>query len=361
MTDLSLELQKDFKAFAETTNDMIHINSADGQVLYANPATENILGYDLDTFVGSSPFDIIHPEDREKIQKDMISAQQGKQPTPQEIRLLKKDASYVDVEVRGFLFTDEDGQVKIGAILRDISLRKQREEELANYSKMLRHSEKLAAIGKLSACIAHEFNNPICGIQNVIEGIHKNASLDDDYKSLVAMALSECTRLKNLIANLQSYNRPSTEKKEPVDLNSLIDEIIPLVNTGFKKNHVGIQKEYSEDIPRLSLAPDQIKQVILNLLINAKDAVAGTGGFVSIRTEKDNQKLKMHFQDNGKGIAPDILDSIFDPFFTTKQESKGTGLGLSISDAIIRGHGGKITVSSKLGKGSTFTVMLPIS
>lgn len=212
-SSLSEQLAQYFKTIAETTGDMIHLNDANGRVLYANPATEKVLGYALDEFIGSTPFNIIHPDDMGKIRDNMAEAMQGKQPPPQEIRLLKKNGTYIDVEARGFLVKEDSGKINIGAIIRDISARKKKERDLKLYEKQLRQSEKLAAVGKLASCIAHEFNNPICGIQNVLEGIQKHIELDDDYRQLTGMALSEITRVKNLIKNLQSYNKPSDEQK----------------------------------------------------------------------------------------------------------------------------------------------------
>jgi PAS domain S-box-containing protein len=336
------------------------------QSLYENPLSwqESILEEDRATIVAAI-------EQRENIQNFSVVV------FP-EYRIRRPDNTIRWIFARGFPILNDQGKViKIAGIAEDVTEKKateqalqdaydmleervkERTSELTNTHKQLRHSEKLAAIGKLSSCIAHEFNNPICGIQNVIEGIQKHVVLDDDYKNLLGMALSECTRLKNLIRNLQNYNRPSAEKKEQVDLHVLIDEMTLLVKSNFKKNNVTIRKEYSENLPKPFIIPDQIKQVILNLLINAKDASSGKESTVAVMTEFHDHKIKLHFQDNGRGIDPEIIHSIFEPFFTTKPEIKGTGLGLSISDAIIRGHDGEITVVSEPGQGSLFTITLP--
>ncbi len=237
----------------------------------------------------------------------------------------------------------------------------ERTEELQKTYKQLLHAEKLSAIGKLSASIAHEFNNPLYGIQSVIEGIKRNAALDESDRQLADLALSECSRVKILIRSLQEFNRPSSGKKELVDVHRLVDDMLVMVKKDFRNAQVDIKKQYADGLPQVEVVTDQIKQVFLNLLTNAKDAMGGRSGMVTIASERLNGKLAFHITDTGEGIRAEHLPHIFEPFFSTKPGVKGTGLGLSVSYGIIKGHGGDIRVDSAPGKGTTFTVVLPLT
>ena len=224
----------------------------------------------------------------------------------------------------------------------------------------LLHSEKLSAIGKLSASIAHEFNNPLFGIRNVLGGIKKRADLDEEDAELVDMALQECDRIKYLIHDLRDFNRPTSGVMAPMDMHEAIDSILLLLKKEFKNKKIKVQKDYTAKMPNICAVGDQMKQVLLNMLNNASDAISASGGTITIITHLLNKMIAIHIQDTGAGIKPEDMDHIFEPFFTTKPEVKGTGLGLSVSYGIIKRHGGRIDVNSEVGKGSIFTIILPI-
>ena len=238
---------------------------------------------------------------------------------------------------------------------------RERTAKLKKTHEQLLHSEKLAAIGRLSASIAHEFNNPLAGIQSVIEGIKTHVALEKKDQVLIDLALSECRRVKGLIKNLQDLNRPSSGVKETVDIHSLLNNMILMVKKDFKDSHITIKKQYASELPMIQAVCDQIKQVMLNLLTNAKDATTDDNAKVTITTERLNDKIAVYISDTGSGISPETLPHIFEPFFTTKSAVKGTGLGLSVSYGIIKSHGGTIEVDSSLNVGTTFSVFLPIA
>nr|MBF0221169.1 hypothetical protein [Desulfobulbaceae bacterium] len=237
---------------------------------------------------------------------------------------------------------------------------KQRTQELQDTQDMLLHAEKLSAIGKLSASIAHEINNPLYGIQSIIEGLKLNRHLEKEDVELADLALSECNRVKNLIRDLQSFNRPSPGMKAPTEINGLINDILLITKKSLKEGNVVVRKDFATAIPRISIIPDQMKQVFLNVLNNAADSFDKKGGLITISTELLKASISIRFKDTGSGISPEHIKHIFEPFFTTKSEVKGTGLGLSVSYGIIKNHAGTITVDSELGAGSTFTINLPI-
>jgi signal transduction histidine kinase len=238
----------------------------------------------------------------------------------------------------------------------------QRTRELQETHAQLLHVEKLAAVGKLSASIAHEFNNPLQGVMTVLKEIERHAALDETEAELVGMAFNECERMRNLIASLRDFNRPSSGEIAPVNLHANIDSLLLLSKKEFDRHKITVEKDYGSNIPHIMAVHDQLKQVFLNLLGNAVHACIEKKGKskIQIRTEVAGENIAIHIQDNGIGIQPDHIKHIFEPFFSTKPEQKGTGLGLSISYGIIKKHAGRIDVISKPGKGSTFSVYLPI-
>ena len=241
----------------------------------------------------------------------------------------------------------------------EISSRIKAEEALFQTQHQLLHAEKLSAIGKLSASIAHEFNNPLFAIINILIGVQEQESLSTSNDRMMELAIQECDRMKMLIQNLGDFNRPSSGVLVATDIHQTIDNMLLLCKKEFSDRRIIVEKEFASYLPAILVVKDQICQVLLNLLTNARDACKN-GGRIRIKTELLDKSIAISMEDSGCGIAPEHLDKIFKPFFTTKQELSGTGLGLAVSHGIIEKHGGKIAVDSMLDRGSVFTVTLPI-
>ncbi len=237
----------------------------------------------------------------------------------------------------------------------------QRTQELQEAQSQYLHAEKLSAIGKLSASIAHEFNNPLQGVMSILKGLKKRAILEEEDKELLDAAIAESERMKNLIRSLQDFSRPSPGKKVVMDVHASIDSLLLLYKNDFKRKKIDTVLNYAEQLPPILAIPDQIKQVFLNLLNNAADACLQSGGVITISTWREDKIIAIAIKDNGVGIKPDQMDLIFQPFYTTKPEVKGTGLGLSVCHGIAHSHQGEILVESQPGEGSTFIVRLPVS
>jgi two-component system, NtrC family, C4-dicarboxylate transport sensor histidine kinase DctB len=236
----------------------------------------------------------------------------------------------------------------------------ERTVELEQSHAQLLHAEKLAAVGSFSASIAHEFNNPLTGVLNVLVRLQRKVELQKHDAQLLTMALKECERMTRLIQDLQSFNRPSSGKNSIFVLEDTIESILLLSKKELTKHQIRVEKHYSHVSTLINGVEDQIKQVILNLLKNSAEAIPDPGGIITISTEQKSKNCLLTIHDTGTGISLEEIGSIFEPFFTTKTAVKGTGLGLSVSHGIIKSNGGKIEVHSEPGKGTTFVVTLPI-
>jgi signal transduction histidine kinase len=238
---------------------------------------------------------------------------------------------------------------------------KLRTSELQKTQSKYLHAEKLSAIGKLSASIAHEFNNPLQGIMAILKGLKRRVKMDEEDAELLDLAITESERMKKLIHDLQNFNRPSSRMKVTMNVHDSLEALLLMYKSDFRKKGITTILNYAEEMPQILAIPDQIMQVFLNLLNNAVDACPHTGGEITISTRQEGKRIAVAIKDNGIGIEPEKSELIFQPFYTTKSVVKGTGLGLSVCHGIVQHHQGEILVESKPGEGSTFTVLLPIS
>lgn len=233
-------------------------------------------------------------------------------------------------------------------------------EESPSLKEQLVHSEKWAATGKLAASLAHEFKNPLFGILNVLERASREFSLKQGSEDLLELAIQECYRVMDLVKKLQDFQRPSTHSAEPMDLNSAIKDLVLLAQARLDKRSIELELDLESSIPKVYAIEDQIKQVVLNLLNNAEEAIENSHGKISIRSRAREATLQFVVQDNGKGIPESQRQKIFEPFFSTKKDNGGMGLGLPVSHEIIKAHGGRIDVQSGAGgKGVAFVITIP--
>ncbi|HXE95612.1 MAG TPA: ATP-binding protein [Dongiaceae bacterium] len=237
----------------------------------------------------------------------------------------------------------------------------ERSREIMRMEEQLRRSEKLASLGTLAAGVAHEINNPLTGILLYASILNGDKRLDPALLPDVERVISETQRCAGIVKNLLEFSRESLPEKEFITINSILDEVVTFFQKLPDFRNIDIRNNYGNDLPEISVDPNQIRQVFMNLVINACHAMP-LGGDLEISTYRsaaDGTYVCAALKDSGNGILEENLARIFDPFFTTKQE--GTGLGLAISYGIIENHGGKIEVKSRVGEGATFTVMLPVS
>lgn len=232
--------------------------------------------------------------------------------------------------------------------------------ELREMQTQLVQSEKLAAVGKLAAGVAHEINNPLTGIIGFAELLLHGGGLSPQQRSDVETIVRECLRCKVIVKNLLQFSRRRQEKKELLDLKALLTLVLQLAGYELRRTGVEVRAEFPPDFPKVLGNAAQLEQVFLNLIGNARQAMEGLRypGRLKIGAAVEGAFGVLRFEDNGCGIEPGDIGKVFDPFFTTRPA--GTGLGLSISYGVIRQHGGSIRVESEPGKGAVFIVSLPL-
>ncbi|HTY38293.1 MAG TPA: cache domain-containing protein [Bacteroidota bacterium] len=235
----------------------------------------------------------------------------------------------------------------------------ERADEMKRINAQLFRSEKLASLGKLAAGVAHEINNPLTGILTNSSLLLEDLPADDPRREDVEVMVHETIRCREIVKRLLDFARQTKPQKQRATINALLENIILLVRNQASFRNITIQKRLSAEVPEVLVDPDQIQQVFINIILNAAEAMT-KGGELSISSTVSARKdaVVISFADNGPGIPEDVRERIFDPFYTTKEH--GTGLGLSISYGIVEQHGGTIAVESCPGKGSTFTIQLPI-
>jgi signal transduction histidine kinase len=230
-------------------------------------------------------------------------------------------------------------------------------EDLKKTQEQLIQSSRLSALGQLSAGVAHEIRNPLTSISILIHSLKERLSAEDMRKEDIVVIENEIERINQIIKQFLDFARPSQPKKEKLDINGLIEDTLLLISHELKENNIQVEKAFLS-IPDISADRDQMRQVFLNLILNAMQAMSN-GGRLTIATSIKKNQVQITFKDEGNGIPESVHEKLFEPFFTTKED--GIGLGLSITKRIIDAHFGKIDIESIRGKGSLFTITLPLA
>jgi len=228
------------------------------------------------------------------------------------------------------------------------------------------NAAKLASVGEMAAGVAHEINNPLAIIyeeasmmQDILDPQFGQEFKREDFQERLAAIKEATLRGRTITGKLMAFARRHDPDPEPSDINLLLERVLAVKDTEFKTSNIEVVRDHAEGLPQVMINRNQIDQVILNLLNNAKDAIDHDGR-ITTRTRLNGKSVRIEVQDTGSGMSPEVIERIFFPFFTTKGVGKGTGLGLSISYGIIESHGGRIQVKSKVGNGTIFTIWLPI-
>jgi PAS domain S-box-containing protein len=334
-----------------------------GNILIWNQAAEETLGYRASDVIGKMNIRKIYPEGvARKVMQMLRSDKSGEAGRLNSYPMVyvRRDGEVVEGNLSAAIIYDANGNeiASVGSFV-DLRERLKMERALRDTQEQLLQSEKLAAMGRLTSQIAHELNNPLYGIMNTLELLKTEIPADNKRRKILEMALSETVRLSDLLRKMLSFSKPDQEERHPVDINSVLDEILLLHEKQLRENDINVVVTFAEGLGLVKASKNQLRQVFLNMVANARDAMPG-GGTLSVVTSGDNAKVYVEIVDTGTGIRKEHLDKIFDSFFTTKGEVKGVGLGLSVCYGFIEDHGGDIEVKSQVGQGTTFTISLPV-
>jgi two-component system NtrC family sensor kinase len=359
------EANEFFMNLIESSVDGIIAADMKGNIFIFNKGAEALTGYKAEEVIGKAPITEIYPEGVAKeVMKKLRSPEYGGigKLTPSQFNVVNKAGEEIPIQLSATLIYDGMGkEIASAGIFTDLRPRLKMEKKLQETHLQLVSSEKMASLGKLAAGIAHEINNPLGGILIYSSLMMEDLLEEDPRRGDLARIVQEAGRCKEIVKSLLEFARQTEPKMEPTDINRAInDGLFFLVNQALFYN-IQIIKKFDPFLPFVRGNASQLKQVFMNIIVNAAEAMHGSGT-LSIATSPalDRKTVLVEFTDTGEGIPEENLSRIFDPFFTTKEVGKGTGLGLATSYGIIEDHGGKISVRSKVGEGTTFTIELPI-
>ena len=358
--ELKNSLQR-FKSYFELPMIGVAITSPKKGWIEVNQKLCDILGYKQTELFSMNWEQLTHPDDLTKDVAQFNKVLSNKiEGYTLDKRFIRKDGLVIYTEISVRCVRKPDGKVDyFVALINDISERIKAVKKVKETQEQLIHSEKLSTLGRFAGTVAHEFNNPLFGVINLIDQI-EDGVLDDKRKKFASLAKKECWRMADMIKNLQSFYKPSEGNFSNILMDELIEEVLLIASKACKNKRIKIRKLYKTGKYSFEGIEDQIKQVILNLINNSIDSISGDGGEIFLSMKGMSKVIVLEIQDTGHGIKDEDLKLIFDPFFTTKGKH-GTGLGLSVSYGIIKNHGGDIIIDSELNVGSTVTLVMPIS
>ncbi len=370
--------------------DLILVITPEREIIDVNEPFLKLMNYSRDEVVGRKCYEMFKEVTRKSSNCDLVcpldEAIKTKKPCQRVLTRIGGDGKPRYSELTIFPIWEKDGRIsKLIEISRDITKRKTEEEEITRrleqmveertrqlketHDKLL-HQDKMASLGKLSASVVHEINNPIAGVLNLTmlikriieEGDVTKKELDKfvDYLGLME---SETKRISRIVSNLLAFSRQSKMEFNHIDINQLIERTLLLNANLLKINNVDVKTKLNPDLPEYRGSEDQMQQVFMNFVSNSAETLTSKeGGTLSIETSysKEDSHIIIRIKDSGTGIPKENYSKLFEPFFTTKKKGKGVGLGLSVAYGIIQDHGGSIQVNSKEGKGTTFLIILPL-
>lgn len=385
--------------------------NSDGEIEICNSSVERIFGVSAAASVGKEIWSFLPASDCEALRSGIGDFLESGDPSILgeccEGEGIKADGSAFAMEYV-VNWTEEKDDVLFVALCRDITLRRQAEDERLELERELRQAQKMESLGTLSGGIAHEINTPVQYIgdnvrfmQESFAGLHtvfdqmdrvveaakaagaasdevvnfEKATEEEDIEFLleemptaISQTLEGVGRISEIVQAIKEFSHPDAKEKSLIDINHAINTTITVARNQWKYV-ADLETDFDESMPPVNCLPGEFNQVVLNLIVNAAHAIADHGdegneeakGKITVSTHQDGEFAVISVADSGTGIKPDVMEKIFDPFFTTKEPGRGTGQGLSISHSIItKKHGGTIDVSSEVGRGTTFTIRLPI-
>jgi PAS domain S-box-containing protein len=362
----------------QSSVDGIVVVDTKGNVLVFNEGAERILGYEAAESVGHSKvllkfYDL---DLAREMMRRMRSSEYGPpgKLNPTRISFTSKSGEEVPVNFSAAIIKEgnkEIGSVGIFSDLREHERMRQELADLREHERMRRdleqtqrqllQTEKISSLGRLAAGVAHEINNPLAGVLIYADMLMKEIKHNEHWRQDLEEIINQTLRCKQIVSRLLEFSRQSLEERVVFDVNEVIGHCVELLGRQALFHNIEIIQDLDSALPQVLGNPGELEQVFTNLIINAADAMDGSGTLtISSRPDLKAEQVILKFTDTGPGISPAIKDKIFEPFFTTKPLGKGTGLGLSVVYGVIQRHGGNVEVESPSGGGATFTIKLPL-
>ncbi len=349
--------ERHYRRLVETSPYTVYAVDTNNRMTELNRTGEELLGRSADEVLGRPFHELFAPEDLEPAREAYQRLVEGEvESLEAELRVERPSGEKRDIHLAATAIWDGDTLVGAHGIARDITEERAREEQF-------RRAERLASLGTLVGGVAHELNNPLTSIRGLVQLLMAEAGSDDEREMLRTVA-REAERSSKIVNNLRRLTRHSQEQPEPeqrVDLNDVVHHVLTVRRYALRTHNIKVSLDLAEDLPPVTGDRGQLEQVVLNLVVNAEQALATVERErrLIVRTKVARRGVTLSVYDNGPGIAPDHLDRLFDPFWTTKDPHEGTGLGLSLVHSIVAEHGGEIDVQSEVDQGALFLVRLP--
>jgi PAS domain S-box-containing protein len=351
------ESEERLRMYIEKAPVSIFVVTKEGRYTDANPAACKMTGYSREELLQIGVRGLVGIEDP-AVELRLLEQLKAEGKASGETKLLKKSGADLWIQLDAISLSSD----QMISFCTDITQRKQTEESL-------RHQQKMESLGTMASGVAHEINNPLMGMMNYAELIDSRIT-DTQAKDYARDILREGERIAHIIRNLLSFSRDDVAARHPVDIRSIVEDALPLVNNAMLRSHVTVKTELDAQVPEIACSRQQIRQVLVNLLMNARDALDVKYPTydvekvirVTVSTlERDGKMwVRTSIEDHGTGMSENSATLAFDPFYTTKPRDKATGLGLTISFGIIQEHGGEIVLDSEEGKGTTVHIDLPV-
>ncbi len=351
-----------FHNLIESSVDGIIASDMKGQLILFNQSAQNLLGYNEEEKFELHVTGLYHEGLARTILRRMRSDEFGGKGKLKHHELIVKhqDGHDIPVNFSGGIIYDKDQEIATFGIFTDLRAMQRIEEDLELTHNMLMQSEKMAGLGRLAAGVAHEINNPMSGIMLYSNLIKED--LGDDHPSSpdLQTIINEAERCKVIVADLLEFSHQTSYEMSLIDINEVIHKTLTVIQNQPLFQNITINLRLQDHLAPIFGNPIRLNQVILNIIVNAAQAMEGRGQLdITSRTRANHDINEILINDSGPGIPLDLLDQIFEPFFTTKETGEGTGLGLSVSYAIVKEHKGSIRASSTPEQGTTFTLRFP--
>jgi two-component system NtrC family sensor kinase len=357
--NLGLRIKKsELQAVFDSISDGVVIYDHNRFVQHRNHICPRL--FPRETLVGKSCRELFHPERNLSPSSCPVERALHGESFQSSFTAAKEGNKTRHFDVIATPIEDPSGKSRALLFLRDVTEKRLQELQLLQ-------AEKMSSIGVLAAGVAHEINNPLNSVAGYAEALLRRFRDDeglgrdprlDVFKNYLEVIIREAYRCKGIIDSLLSFSRKSDGSSGPVDINCILEEVLDLVKYKARYEKIEIRLDFQPDLPRMVGDAATLRQVFMNLVMNALQAIEGSGR-VEISTRAEASELIVRISDTGCGIAPDVLDQIWNPFFTTKTVGQGLGLGLAVTYNIVKKHDGDILVESEFGKGTLFTVRLP--